>query len=60
MGGVLEVRLVHGEDSVAHLQHIALVRWTARNDVLYKHAGDFAVAADVGLGDGGGRREWGR
>lgn len=56
VGGILEVGVVHGQNPVAHLQHIALVGRTGRDDVLDEHASDRCVAADVHLGgiEGGG------
>lgn len=49
VGCILQVRVVNGEDSVAHLQHIAPLGRTGGNYVLNKHPRDLGVAADVDL-----------
>lgn len=49
VGGVLEIRIVHGEDAVAHLQHVTAFRGTTRDDVLDEHSGYLAIATDVDL-----------
>lgn len=51
MCSILEIRIVHREDTVAHLQHIALFGRTRRDYVLDEHSGYFAVATDVHLDD---------
>lgn len=51
VAGLLEIRVVHSQDPIAHLQHIALVGRTARNDVLDEDASDTRVATDVHLGE---------
>lgn len=49
MARIFEIRVVHGEDPVAHLQHIAPLGWARRDYVLDEDTGDFATATYVHL-----------
>lgn len=49
VSGILEICLVHRQNSVAYLQHVATLSRTGRNNILDKHSGYLAVASDVHL-----------